>query len=192
MILLIDNYDSFTYNLYHLIAKVYPSIKVVRNDKITLHEIEEMNPQAIIISPGPKTPQKAGITIDLIQKFSGQIPIFGVCLGLQAIATAFGATVNRAKRCVHGKADLVFHNERGLFKTMVSPLKGARYHSLKVEQKTLPENLKVIASSPDQTIMALEHVTDPTWGVQFHPESILSEQGELLISNFLKMADVIS
>lgn len=191
MIVLIDNYDSFTYNLYQLIAGIYPNVEVIRNDHKSVEEIAKINPKAIVISPGPGVPENAGICIDLIKKLGPTIPIFGVCLGMQAMACAYGGKVIRAPKCVHGKSCLIFHRRQELFETMKLPFNAARYHSLIVDQKKLPKELIVEAFSKDDLIMALKHLHYPIWGVQFHPESILSEQGEQLVQNFLKFANVI-
>lgn len=191
MIILIDNYDSFTYNLYQQIACIYSDVKVIRNDQVTVEELEKLNPKAIFISPGPGTPEDSGISVEVIQKLGPKIPIFGVCLGMQAIASAEGGKVIRAPKCVHGKAGAIFHKRQGLFKGMKLPFSAARYHSLIVEKESLPKSLIVEAFSEDDLIMALRHINNPVWGVQFHPESILTEEGEMLIRNFLKMAKVI-
>ncbi len=191
MLILIDNYDSFTYNLYQILAKLTPKVKVVRNDQITVKEIQKMGPKAIVISPGPGEPKKAGICIELVRKLSPTVPIFGVCLGLQAIAEAFGGRVIRANTCVHGKASMIFHRRQGIFKGIKLPFNAARYHSLIVDRDELPKELMIEADSADDLIMALKHVKYPLWGVQFHPESILTEEGEALIRNFLKEAGIL-
>ncbi|MCH9633099.1 MAG: Aminodeoxychorismate synthase component 2 [Chlamydiae bacterium] len=191
MIVLIDNYDSFTYNLYQLLARIYSNIKVIRNDHESVDQIAKMNPKAIVISPGPGTPENAGICVDLIKKLGPTTPILGVCLGMQAMAYAYGGTVIRATKCVHGKSALIFHRRQGIFEKIKLPFNAARYHSLVVDSKKLPKELIVEALSKDDLIMALRHLHYPMWGVQFHPESILSEQGEELISNFLKFAHII-
>lgn len=186
MILLIDNYDSFTYNLFQYISEHQPVV-VVRNDKITLHEIEEMNPDAIVISPGPGLPENAGICLDIIQEFHRKIPILGVCLGHQAIAVALGGKVKQAKEIKHGKTSLISHNEKNMFEHLSSPETFMRYHSLVVDKETLPKVLKVEAvSMDDDEIMAITHEAYPTYGVQFHPESIGSPAGKQMIENFLK------
>ena len=191
MIVLIDNYDSFTYNLYQLIAKVYPKIEVIRNDHKSVKEIAKMKPKAIIISPGPGVPKDAGVCIELIKELGPTIPIFGVCLGMQAIAHAYGGKVIRAPKCVHGKSGMIFHRRQGIFEKIKLPFKAARYHSLIVDEKKLPKELLVEAFSKDDLIMAIRHIKYPMWGVQFHPESILTEQGHELICNFLKLANII-
>jgi anthranilate synthase/phosphoribosyltransferase len=187
MVLLIDNYDSFTYNLYQYIGTVYSDIEVVRNDEITLEEIEEKKPQAIIISPGPGYPKDAGITVDIVKKFSGIIPILGICLGSQAIGEAFGGVVVRAKEIMHGKSsDISLDKESVLFKNLPAKIKAARYHSLIVDNATMPECLKRTAWDKLNQIMALEHREYKTFGLQFHPESILTDFGKVIIVNFLK------
>ncbi|OGT29690.1 MAG: aminodeoxychorismate/anthranilate synthase component II [Gammaproteobacteria bacterium RIFCSPHIGHO2_12_FULL_35_23] len=185
MILLIDNYDSFTYNLYQLITQFYPQVKVVRNDQITLTEIEAMTPAGIVLSPGPGHPLQAGLCINLIQQFYQTIPILGVCLGHQAIACAFGGRVIAAPTIVHGKADSIFHASQGLMQNMPQPFKATRYHSLCVAKENLPNTLVITAENKEGLIMGLKHQRYPCYGIQFHPESILTEQGTLLIKNFL-------
>lgn len=186
MILLIDNYDSFTYNLYQQIGSIYPNIKVVRNDMITLDEIEKLAPEALVISPGPGYPNEAGISVDAIKRFAGKIPILGVCLGHQSIAEAFGGKIVRALEPKHGKASMItVNNSTPLFKGMPEKIKAARYHSLIVEKASLPECLEVIAEDEDGQIMALRHKELAVYGVQFHPESVLTDLGKSMISNFL-------
>lgn len=186
MILLIDNYDSFTYNLYQQIGSIYPDIKVVRNDMITLDEIEKLAPEALVISPGPGYPNEAGISVDAIRRFAGKIPILGVCLGHQSIAEAFGGKIVRALEPKHGKASMItVNNSTPLFKGMPEKIKAARYHSLIVEKASLPECLEVIAEDEDGQIMALRHKELAVYGVQFHPESVLTDLGKSMISNFL-------
>lgn len=191
MILLIDNYDSFTYNLYHQIAAFYPNIKVVRNNKITLQEIETISPKAIVISPGPKRPEDAGICVEMIQALGPSFPIFGICLGLQALAVAYGGEVIRGPNCVHGKSSKIRHEKKGLFEFVEIPFKVARYHSLIVNKDNLPEQLIIEATSEDNFIMALKHKVYSVYGVQFHPESVLTANGDRIIENFLKIAKVI-
>ncbi len=185
MILLIDNYDSFTHNLYQLIAAVDPDVKVVRNDCITLEEIAALNPKAIVLSPGPGHPQDAGICLDVIRAFAPKIPILGVCLGHQAIGLAFGGHIVSASQILHGKKSLVLHRRKGMFKGVPLPFYAGRYHSLAIEKDHLPDCLQVEAEDADGTIMAIKHKEYPCYGVQFHPESILTAHGELLIRNFL-------
>ena len=189
MILLIDNYDSFSYNLYQLIGAVEPDIKVVRNDECTLEEIAEMKPEAIILSPGPGRPEDAGICIPVIKEFAGKIPILGICLGHQAIGQAFGGNVVRAKRMMHGKTSITqqLHNSP-LFEGLPETFVTTRYHSLIVEQENLPEVIVPTAySTDDHEMMALQIKDMPIYGVQFHPESILSEHGHAILNNFLKL-----
>ena len=186
MILLIDNYDSFTYNLYQMVGQLYSDVKVVRNDEITLEEIEALQPEALLLSPGPGYPSTAGITIDAVRRFSGRVPILGVCLGHQAIGEAFGARTVPAKRLMHGKASTVHLDSRcPLFYALPSEAPVARYHSLITEEKSLPACLKIAASDEDGQIMAVMHREHPTFGVQFHPESILTGCGKQLLENFL-------
>ncbi len=187
MILLIDNYDSFTYNVYQYAGSINPDIKVVRNDKITIDEIKEINPEKIIISPGPGTPHDAGISIEVIKEFGKDTPILGICLGHQCIGQAFGATVSHAKKLYHGKFSMVEHDDGKLFKGMSNPIKAARYHSLAIIEETAPECLKVTAKTEDGEIMAVEHVDYPIYGLQFHPESIYTPEGLKLIENFIRL-----
>ena len=188
MILLIDNYDSFVYNLYQFIAEIEPDVKIVRNDKITPEEIEELSPDAIVISPGPGKPSDAGVCIEVIQKLKGKFPILGVCLGHQAIAEAFGATVGHAKQLMHGKVSVLedVKTDSVMFQRLEKPVKVARYHSLAVEEATLPEELEATARSKDNEVMAMEHKTYPIYGLQFHPESVMTPEGFKMIENFLK------
>ena len=185
MILLIDNYDSFTYNLYQFIGIFNNDIKVVRNDKITIEEIEQLNPESIVISPGPKSPKEAGISVEAIKYFAGKKPILGICLGHQSIGEAFGATVSYAKKLMHGKQSDVTHNGKSIFEGIPSPVKVARYHSLAVIEDTLPDALEVIARTADGEIMAVKHKEYPVVGLQFHPESIYTEHGKRMIENFV-------
>lgn len=188
MILLIDNYDSFVYNLYQFIAEIEPDVKIVRNDKITPEEIEALSPDAIVISPGPGKPSDAGVCIEVIQKLKGKYPILGVCLGHQAIAEAFGATVGHAKQLMHGKVSVLedVRTDSVLFGGLEIPVKVARYHSLAVDESTLPEDLEVTARSKDNEVMAMEHKIYPIYGLQFHPESVMTPEGVKMIENFLK------
>lgn len=185
MILLLDNYDSFVYNLYQYLLELDQDVQVYRNDKITLQEIEDMNPSHIILSPGPCTPDEAGISLELVRYFAPKIPIFGVCLGHQTIGQAFGGNVTRAKIPMHGKESPVHHNSTGVFANMPHPLRVGRYHSLIVDRDTLPSSLKITALSPEGEIMGLRHAYYPVEGVQFHPESILTQHGHQILKNFL-------
>lgn len=188
MILMIDNYDSFTYNLYQLIGSINEDIQVYRNDKITIEEIEELNPTHIIVSPGPKYPKDAGISVEAIKHFSGKIPILGVCLGHQSIGEAFGANIIRAKEILHGKTSLIsVDNTNLLFKGFTDEVVVGRYHSLVIERQSFPKELKVIAEDKEGAIMAVCHNTHKTYGVQFHPESILTPEGKKIIENFLEV-----
>lgn len=186
MIVLIDNYDSFSYNLYQLIGSVEPDIKVVRNDAYTVEEIEAMKPEAIILSPGPGKPSDAGICIEAIRYFAGRVPIFGVCLGHQAICEAFGGTVSYAKELMHGKQKEIRQiGENQLFQGLPETFLAARYHSLAALKTSLPEELKVTAESEDGEVMAVEHTKYPIYGVQFHPESVMTPDGKIMIENFM-------
>ena len=185
MILIIDNYDSFTYNLYQYIGIFEDDIKVVRNDKITIGEIEQMNPDKIVISPGPKSPKEAGICLAVIKYFAGKKPILGICLGHQCIGEAFGATVSYAKELVHGKQSVITHEGTGIFTGINSPVKVARYHSLAILPDTMPTCLAVLATTEDGEIMAIRHTEYPIVGLQFHPESIFTQHGKKLIENFV-------
>lgn len=188
MILIIDNYDSFTFNLYQLIGDINPDIKVVRNDKITIAEIEAMQPSHIIISPGPGNPQQAGICLDVLKSLSGKFPILGVCLGHQAIGEAFGGKVVHAPEIVHGKADTMYVTQASpIFEGMGESFEAARYHSLIVEPESLPDCLQVTAKTKKNEIMALQHKTLPVYGVQFHPESIMTPEGRTILKNFLSL-----
>ena len=187
-ILLIDNYDSFTFNLVHLFGALGPTIEVHRNDAISVAAVLEKKPDAIVLSPGPCTPDEAGIMLDLIAAAKGKVPMFGVCLGHQAIGQAFGGKVVRAPAPMHGKISTVTHNGRGLFRGVNGPFQAARYHSLVVERASLSPEFEIAAESPEGLIMAASHRTLPIHGVQFHPESIASEHGATLCRNFLDMA----
>lgn len=187
MIIIIDNYDSFTYNLYQSIAQINPDVKVVRNDKITLAEIKALQPKGIILSPGPGRPEDAGICIELICSLDPEIPILGVCLGHQAIAMAFGGRVISAGEIVHGKSDTIFHVRKDIYKNMPLPFQAGRYHSLMVDADSLPEELLITAENGDDLIMGMRHVSKPIYGVQFHPESILTPEGNQLLKNFVEL-----
>ena len=187
-ILVIDNYDSFTYNLVHFLGELGADITVKRNDKITLDEIAAMAPEAIVLSPGPCTPNEAGICLALIERFKSDIPILGVCLGHQAIGQAMGGEVVRAPALVHGKTSRIEHTGKGLFRGLNKGFEATRYHSLIVERDSLPEQLEITASTEDGLIMGMQHRTLPVHGVQFHPESIASENGHALLQNFLNLA----
>ncbi|MEZ5363311.1 MAG: aminodeoxychorismate/anthranilate synthase component II [Bryobacterales bacterium] len=185
MILVIDNYDSFTFNLVQYLGELGAEMEVWRNDQITLDEIAAKNPERIVISPGPCTPREAGVSVGLIQRFSGQLPIFGVCLGHQSIGEAFGGDVVRAPYLMHGKTSQIHHNGEGVFRNLPQDFTATRYHSLIVKKDTLPDSLAITAETDDGLIMGLRHREHPTFGVQFHPESILTEVGKKLLSNFL-------
>ncbi|EJC3468906.1 aminodeoxychorismate synthase component 2 [Salmonella enterica] len=186
MILLIDNYDSFTWNLYQYFCELGAEVQVRRNDALTLAHIDALNPQKIVISPGPCTPNDAGISLAVIRHYAGRIPMLGVCLGHQAMAQDFGASVVRAAKVMHGKTSPVTHNGQGVFRGLPSPLTVTRYHSLIVDPATLPECFEITAWSETQEIMGIRHREWDLEGVQFHPESILSEQGHALLKNFLR------
>lgn len=187
MILLIDNYDSFSYNLYQMIGAQCPDIKVVRNDEITIEEILKLHPSHIVLSPGPGRPEEAGICIETVKKLGGMIPILGVCLGHQAICMAYGGDVSYAKQLMHGKTSAAFlDNESRLFKGLGKGIQVARYHSLAAVKEKLPEKLKSTARTADDEIMAVEHTDDQVYGLQFHPESILTPDGTRIIQNFIK------
>ena len=192
MIILIDNYDSFSYNLYQLIGSINPDIKVIRNDEYTVEEIEKMQPSHIIISPGPGKPKDAGMCEEAIAYFKGKVPILGVCLGHQAICEVFGATVSYAKELMHGKMSVVtVDNQCKLFEHTKHCTQVARYHSLAVKEETLPEELIVTARSEDNEIMAMEHREYPIFGLQFHPESVMTPQGLQMIENFINYAKAL-
>jgi len=187
MILLIDNYDSFTYNLLHYMAEAGGEVEVVRNDAITLEEIEKKQPDGILISPGPSDPDHAGICLKLVERFKEHLPMFGVCLGHQTIGQAFGGKVIRGEVPMHGKVSEVRHEGQGVLQDIPSPFLATRYHSLVVERKSLPKCLTITAETADGTIMGLQHESLPIFGVQFHPESIASEHGHQMLANFLKV-----
>jgi anthranilate synthase/aminodeoxychorismate synthase-like glutamine amidotransferase len=187
MVLLIDNYDSFTYNLYQYLGELGAQVEVVRNDQISLDDIERMAPDHIIISPGPGNPDEAGISKDVIRRFAGKIPILGVCLGHQCIGEVFGGTVEGAGEILHGKVSQITHDGRGVFAGIASPISATRYHSLAIRKDSVPDVLEVSARSESGIIMGVRHRTLPIEGVQFHPESILTPDGHQILRNFLAM-----
>ena len=187
MILMIDNYDSFTYNLVQYLSELGERLVVHRNDKICMEDIQTLRPSHIVISPGPGRPADAGISKDVIKNFSNEVPILGVCLGHQCIAEVFGGKVVSAPKLMHGKTSMIYHKGRGVFKGIAAPFEATRYHSLIVQRKSLPRSLQVAAWTKDKEIMALKHKGCPVWGVQFHPESILTEHGKRLLKNFVNM-----
>jgi anthranilate synthase component 2 len=191
MLLVIDNYDSFTYNLVQYLGELGEDPVVRRNDAITLPDIEALAPRAIVLSPGPCTPAEAGITVPLVRAYGARIPILGVCLGHQAIGEAYGGRVVRARRVMHGKTSRIVHEGRDLFDSLPSPMEVMRYHSLVVERETIPDSLEILAVATDDPteIHAVRHRTHPVWGVQFHPESILTAHGKQLLRNFLDLAE---
>ncbi len=188
MLLLIDNYDSFTYNLVHYIGELGAACEVIRNDQISTADALAMKPKAIVLSPGPCTPNEAGVCLDLIREAAGKIPILGVCLGHQSIGQAYGGKVIRAPIPMHGKLSTIRHSGEGIFEGLPETFEVTRYHSLIVERKTLPDCLKVTAETDDGLIMGLQHVAHPVHGVQFHPESIASQEGHRILENFLKLS----
>jgi anthranilate synthase/aminodeoxychorismate synthase-like glutamine amidotransferase len=186
MILVIDNYDSFTYNLVQALGSLGADLRVVRNDKITVDEIAKLKPAKIVISPGPCTPKEAGVSVAAIQAFAGKVPLLGVCLGHQSIGAAFGAVVSRAGRLMHGKTSMIRHDGKGVYRGLSNPFEATRYHSLIVEEATLPLFLKVVSRTEDMNeVMGIRHVEWPLEGVQFHPESFLTTEGVTLLRNFL-------
>ena len=185
MIFMLDNYDSFTYNLVQYMGELGADLKVYRNDKITVNEIKKMKPEKLVISPGPCTPDEAGISVKVIQAFSGIVPVLGVCLGHQSIGQAFGGKVVGAPKIVHGKTSDIYHDGKTIYKQLSNPFTATRYHSLIVEKESLPDCLEISAWTGDGIIMGFRHKEHPTEGVQFHPESILTEEGKKLLENFL-------
>jgi anthranilate synthase component II len=189
MLLIIDNYDSFTYNLYQAVAPFHPNVRIIRNDKMTINDVKQMRPIGVILSPGPGRPEKAGICIDLIRAMvAGNIvrtPLLGVCLGHQAITVALGGRVIQSKEISHGKDDLIFHCQAGLYRTLSLPFKAGRYHSLIAERETLPSTLLIEAENKHQLIMGVRHCELPIYGMQFHPESILTPEGQTLLHEFV-------
>lgn len=186
MLLLIDNYDSFTYNLYQYLSELGAQVEVRRNDAVTLDEVEEMQPDHLVISPGPCTPHEAGLSCAIIERFGPYIPLLGVCLGHQAIGQVYGGRVIRAPEPMHGKTSKMYHKGQGVFQRLPAPFEANRYHSLIVERTTLPDELEITAETADGLIMGLRHLTFPVEGVQFHPESILTPVGKDLLRNFLE------
>ncbi len=187
MLLLIDNYDSFTYNLYQYLSELGEEVKVARNDKITLEEIEKLKPERIVISPGPGRPEDAGISNEVILRFGERVPILGVCLGHQCIGQAYGGEVVHAGEIRHGKTSMIRHDERGIFKGIKNPFPAVRYHSLAVERKSLPDCLDISAVTDNKIIMGIRHRKFPVEGVQFHPESIMTGEGKKILNNFLNL-----
>jgi anthranilate synthase component 2 len=187
MLLMIDNYDSFTYNLVQYLRELGEEVEVYRNDKISLPEIEKLKPSRLVISPGPCTPNEAGISVAAVKHFAGKLPILGVCLGHQSIGQAYGGKVVRADRLMHGKTSPVFHDNREIFAGLPDPFDATRYHSLIVERSSLPESLEVTAWTAENEIMGMRHRELPVWGMQFHPESILTIAGMDMLNNFLQM-----
>lgn len=187
MILVIDNYDSFTYNLVQYLGELGAKLEVFRNNSITIDEIKKMKPGRIVISPGPGFPKDAGISKDVIETFGNALPILGVCLGHQCIGEVFGGRVVGAKKLMHGKTSLIYHDRKGIFKGVKNPFEATRYHSLLVERRSLPKVLRITAETKEKEIMGLEHKRYPIYGVQFHPESILTSEGKKILSNFLEL-----
>lgn len=187
MILLIDNYDSFSYNLFQLVGETDPDLMVIRNDEMTPEEIRELNPDRIILSPGPGRPEDAGVTMEVVKMLGSQIPVFGVCLGHQAICAAFGATITYAKQLMHGKqSEVIFDTNCPLFQGCPQTARVARYHSLAADADTIPDTLRITARTADGEVMAVQHKEYPIYGVQFHPESIMTPDGKQIIKNFIK------
>lgn len=187
MILMIDNYDSFTYNLVQYFGELGANLKVYRNDEVTLDQIKRMRVRQIVISPGPGRPENAGISVDVIHKFAGKIPILGVCLGHQCIGAAYGGKIIRAQKLMHGKTSMIDHDNKEIFKGIENPFEATRYHSLVIEKKTMPKCLEATAHTSDGEMMGLRHKEYPLWGVQFHPESILTKEGKKILKNFMNM-----
>jgi len=187
---MIDNYDSFTYNLVQYLGELGADLKVYRNDALTLVQIQRMHPDRIVISPGPGRPEDAGVCVDLIREFVSKVPILGVCLGHQAIGYAYGGNIIRAQRLMHGKTSMIQHNQKGIFQGIENPFEATRYHSLVIERETLPHCLEITAwtTDKDREIMGVRHKQFPLWGVQFHPESILTKAGKDILRNFLSLS----
>ena len=189
MILLIDNYDSFTYNLYQYLCELGADVRVARNDQISLEEIEAMAPQGIVVSPGPRTPKEAGISAEVVARFGEKLPVLGVCLGHQTIGYTYGAVVEQAPEIMHGKTSMVYHDGKGLYEGLPNPFEAIRYHSLIVNPESLPEFLEVTSRTEDGIVMGLRHKSLPVEGVQFHPESIMTKVGHDLLRNYLNRVD---
>jgi len=187
MILMIDNYDSFTYNLVQYLGSLRQEVKVFRNDKITIEQIIKLSPEKIVISPGPGRPEEAGISCEVIKRLAGRIPILGVCLGHQAIGYTYGGKIVNAKKLMHGKTSMIYHNSRDIFKGLANPFEATRYHSLLVDRSSLPESLEITAWTKEKEIMGLKHKKYLLWGVQFHPESILTKCGMDILANFVNL-----
>jgi len=187
MILMIDNYDSFTYNLVQYLGTLHQEVRVFRNDVISLTEVKRLKPDKIVISPGPGRPEDAGISCAIIKELAGNIPILGVCLGHQAIGYTYGGKIVGAKKLMHGKTSMIYHNKKEIFKGITNPFEATRYHSLIVERSTLPKVLEITAETKEKEIMGLKHKKFPVWGVQFHPESILTSQGMKILENFINL-----
>lgn len=187
MVLMIDNYDSFTYNLVQYLGELGANLVVHRNDKITVEQVEDIAPEKIVISPGPCTPREAGISCELIRHFAGRLPLLGVCLGHQCIGETFGGDVVRAERLMHGKTSMIHHDGEEIFDELENPFEATRYHSLIVKKETLPDCFKLTAWTDQDEIMGIRHLEHPIWGVQFHPESILTHAGKPLLQNFLQI-----
>ncbi len=188
MILLVDNYDSFSYNLFQLVGELEPEIRVIRNDEMSVEQVRELHPAGIILSPGPGRPEDAGICVEIVQKLKGEIPILGVCLGHQSICLAYGATVGYARELMHGKSSMArIDQSSGLFQGLEEEIQVARYHSLAAEADTVPETLKITARTADGSVMAVEAVSEPVYGLQFHPESILTPKGRVILKNYLEI-----
>lgn len=190
MIVMVDNYDSFTYNLVQILAAQGAELRVFRNDEITVEEVESMKPHGLVISPGPCTPKEAGISVELIKRLSGRLPVLGVCLGHQCIGAAFGGKIVRAAYIMHGKTSRISHDGSALYKGLPNPFPAGRYHSLAVSRDGFPQDLLADAFSEDGEIMGLRHRSHPTFGVQFHPESVLTPGGKILLRNFLKLTSI--
>lgn len=188
MILMIDNYDSFTYNLVHYLSELGEEVTVARNDKISLEDVGKMSPEIIVVSPGPCTPKEAGVSVDVIKEFAGRTPILGVCLGHQSMAYAYGAEIVRAGRLLHGKTSPIRHDEKGIYKDIPNPFEATRYHSLLIEKGTLPDEFEVSAWTDEGEIMGIRHKEHLMEGVQYHPESILTKHGKDILRNFISLA----